>query len=252
LPWLGHGRSGDSDSGAGIREAVCVGGYRAAVWSLPIDRSPLWSPVQQLPVRVVLGWLRWLDTVHLQRRMEELLVRFFRRLLHLRTWLPGVPARTSEFHRRVTVNGASLPVSGSEGFNYFVLDQQWLVRTDTAACWPLCADQNLGPGDPDAFEVTYLRGKEVPTALAQGTASLACEYAKACIGAPCRLPQRVTSISRQGVTISVADIDSVLRNGLSGLWELDQLIMAINPYGLKGRTRFYSPDLPEPRQVTWP
>src|SRR4029453_3850646 len=152
----------------------------------------------------------------------------------------------------VTVNGASLPVSGSEGFNYFVLDQQWLVRTDTAACWPLCADQNLGPGDPDAFEVTYLRGKEVPTALAQGTASLACEYAKACIGAPCRLPQRVTSISRQGVTISVADIDSVLRNGLSGLWELDQLIMAINPYGLKGRTRFYSPDLPEPRQVTWP
>jgi hypothetical protein len=165
-----------------------------------------------------------------------------------RVYLPG-PVNSIV---SVKVNGAVLPVSGSGGFNYFVLDQQWLVRVDTAACWPLCADQNLGPGDVNAFEVTYLRGLEVPTALAQGTASLACEFAKSCIGAPCRLPSRVTSISRQGVTISFADIEAVLRNGLSGLWELDQLIMAINPYGLKGRTRFYSPDVPEPRQVTWP
>jgi hypothetical protein len=48
------------------------------------------------------------------------------------------------------------------------------------------------------------------------------------------------------------DINDVLKNGLTGLWELDQLIMLYNPYGLKGRTRFYSPDLQEPRQVTWP
>jgi len=152
----------------------------------------------------------------------------------------------------VTIDGATLAVSGDAGFNYFVLDQQWLVRTDTAACWPLCSDQNLSPGDPDAFEVTYLRGREVPGALAQAASALACEYAKACIGAPCRLPSRVTSISRQGVTISMADINDILKNGLTGLWELDQLIMLYNPYGLKGRTRFYSHDLQEPRQVTWP
>jgi len=88
--------------------------------------------------------------------------------------------------------------------------------------------------------------------LAQATSSLACEYAKACVGAPCRLPSRVTSISRQGVTISMVDINDILKNGLTGLWELDQLIMLYNPQGLKGRTRFYSPDLQEPRQVTWP
>jgi hypothetical protein len=50
----------------------------------------------------------------------------------------------------------------------------------------------------------------------------------------------------------MADIADVLKNGLSGIWELDQLIMAYNPYGLKGRTRMYSPDLQTPRQVTWP
>lgn len=149
----------------------------------------------------------------------------------------------------VTVNGESLPVSGSE---MFVLDQQWLVRVNTTECWPLCADQNLAPGDPDAFEVTYRRGLAVPTALAQATASLACEYAKACLGLACRLPSRVTSISRQGVTISMVEIADILKNGLTGLWELDQLIMTYNPYGLKGRTRFYSPELREPRQVTWP
>jgi hypothetical protein len=159
-------------------------------------------------------------------------------------WLPGpVDSIVS-----VNIAGSTLPVSGA----YFVLDQQWLVRVNTTECWPLCSDQNLVPGDPDAFEVTYLRGRPVPVALASATATLACEFARACIGGPCRLPTRITSISRQGITVSVADIEDVLKNGLSGLWELDQLIMAYNPYGLKGQTRFYSPDLQVPRQVTWP
>lgn len=148
----------------------------------------------------------------------------------------------------VQVNGATLAVTG----DYFVLDQQWLVRVDTTACWPQCGDQNLAPGNVDAFEVTYLRGRAVPTALAQGTATLACEYAKACLGQVCRLPQRVASIARQGVTISMVGIEEILKHGLTGLWELDQLIMAYNPYGVKSRARFYSPDLQEPRQVTWP
>lgn len=159
-------------------------------------------------------------------------------------YLPG-PVHSIE---RVTVDGETLPATGS----YFVLDQMWLIRVDTEACWPLCSDQNLYPGDSAAFEVTYLRGREVPTALAQATSGLACEYARACLGLPCRLPSRITSLSRQGVTVSFADIADVLKNGLSGLWELDQLIMAYNPYGLKGPTRLYSPDLQVPRQVTWP
>lgn len=148
----------------------------------------------------------------------------------------------------VQVDGATLPVTGA----YFVLDQQWLVRVDTEACWPLCSDQNLYPGDVAAFEVTYLRGLAVPSALAAATSQLACEYARACLGLPCALPMRVQSIARQGVTISSVDINDVLKNGLTGLWVLDQLILQYNPYGLKGQPRMYSPDLQMPRQVTWP
>lgn len=148
----------------------------------------------------------------------------------------------------VQVDGETLPVTGA----YFVLDQQWLVRVDTEACWPMCADQNLYPGDPAAFEVTYLRGKAVPDALATATSHLACEYAKACLGLPCALPMRIQSIARQGVTISSVDINEVLKHGMTGIWTLDQLILQLNPYGLKGQTRMYSPDLQIPRQVTWP
>lgn len=148
----------------------------------------------------------------------------------------------------VQVGGETLPVTGA----YFVLDQQWLVRVDTEACWPTCSNQNLYPGDSEAFEVTYLRGKEVPSALATATSSFACEYARACLGLPCALPMRIQSLSRQGVTISATDINEVLRNGMTGYWPLDLLIMNLNPYGIKGQPRMLSPDLPTARQVTWP
>jgi hypothetical protein len=159
-------------------------------------------------------------------------------------YLPG-PVYSVE---QVIVSGETLPVTGA----YFVLDQQWLVRSDTTECWPMCGDQNVQPGTTeDLFQVTYTRGKPVPIALAHATSNYACEYARACLGLPCRLPGRISSIARQGVTISMVDPTELLRSGMTGLWELDQLILAINPYQLKGRTRLYSPDLQEPRQVTW-
>lgn len=155
----------------------------------------------------------------------------------------------------VQVNGSMIPVSGSDGtFNYWVLEQQWLVRTDTTQCWPACGDQNVSPGktSTSSFEVNYVRGVPPPSPLAAATGTLALEYAKACVGAPCRLPSRAQSIARQGVSVTMVNIEDVLKNGLTGIWELDQLIMHINPYGLRGRTRLYSPDVQEPRQVTWP
>jgi hypothetical protein len=149
----------------------------------------------------------------------------------------------------VRIGGESLNVTGG---GIFVLDQQWLVRTDTTACWPQCADQNLAPGDPDAFEVTYLRGLAVPDALANAYATLSCEFARACLGLPCRLPGRVSSLSRQGLTVSMVDVQELLKYGLTGIYEVDLVIRSINPQSLFGRTRMWSPELQEGRQVTWP
>jgi hypothetical protein len=164
---------------------------------------------------------------------------------HCQVYLPGpVSAIVS-----VAVSGAVVPAS-----EYFVLDQQFLVRSNTVACWPQCSNQNVQPGSTgqNLMEVTYLRGKPVPVPLLGARDVLACEYIKACMGQACRLPGRISSLARQGVNISMVDVTELLRMGLTGIAEVDQVIRALNPSGLKGRTRFYSPDLPTPREVTWP
>ena len=134
---------------------------------------------------------------------------------------------------------------------YRVDDGHWLVRT-AGECWPQCADMDTDDGD-NVFEVTYLRGTPVPAALLVGAATLACEWAKACVGSDtCRLSNRVTSLIRQGITINMMDPQVLLDSGLTGLWEVDALIRALNPNGLPQRLRIYAPELNVPRTRTWP
>lgn len=134
---------------------------------------------------------------------------------------------------------------------YRVDDDHWLVRT-AGECWPRCADMDTDDGD-NVFEVTYQRGTAVPTALLRAAATLACEWAKACVGdASCRLSNRVTSVARQGITIDMVDPQSLLDSGMTGLWEVDSIIRAFNPNRTNERLRVYAPELNVPRQTTWP
>jgi hypothetical protein len=135
----------------------------------------------------------------------------------------------------------------------------WLVRTRTQAededqdppCWPMFQNYNFDSGE-HTFFVTYQQGQAVPQPLLRAAGELACEYAKACLGLPCRLPSRVTSIARQGVTITASDIDALLDRGLTGITTVDQLIRSYNPGGLWVRTRVSSPDTEIIRETTWP
>lgn len=159
----------------------------------------------------------------------------------------------------VRFSGSGVVDAGS----YRVDDWQWLVRQGPAVsgsgatdCWPIRNDYNspvtgpLAPADDSAWEVTYLWGLPVPSVLQRAAGELACEWAKNCLGLPCRLPQRVTSISRQGVTVSLADVDQLLENGLTGLTTVDNVIRAFNPYRLVSRMKIASPDLPTIRRET--
>lgn len=130
-------------------------------------------------------------------------------------------------------------------------DSQWLVRTD-GECWPECQDYNSDSGD-SFFQVTYFRGQPVPGILLRAAGELACEYARSCAGADCRLPSRVTSISRQGVSVSLTDVEVLLRDGLTGIPTVDQVILKFNPYRLPSRMTISSPDWPPvSRTVTYP
>lgn len=133
---------------------------------------------------------------------------------------------------------------------YRVDDKHWLVRTG-GECWPTCADLDTDDGE-NVFVVTYVRGGAVPPALLRAASTLACEWGKACVGADCRLSNRVTSLARNGITIDMASPDEFLEDGLTGLWEVDSVIRALNPYRRKQRGRIYAPELRVPRQVTSP
>jgi hypothetical protein len=48
------------------------------------------------------------------------------------------------------------------------------------------------------------------------------------------------------------NIEELLRNGLTGVATVDQIIRNFNPYGLVSRMRIDSPDIPGHRTTTWP
>jgi hypothetical protein len=50
--------------------------------------------------------------------------------------------------------------------------------------------------------------------------------------------------------VSLQDIDTLLRDGFTGITSVDSIIQALNPFRLKGRTRMYSPDVPVDRIIT--
>jgi len=161
-------------------------------------------------------------------------------LPYTQAWLPGPVAGVSE----VRVDGIVIDPAA-----YRVDDGQWLVRQDGEK-WPICQDYNLAAGLTGTWSVTYFRGAPVPTSLLAGAGTLACEYAKACLGQECRLPGRVASIIRQGVSITMVDVDTLMKTGFTGLIEVDQLIRVYNPAALTHRLRLYSPDVMVDRVTT--
>lgn len=136
---------------------------------------------------------------------------------------------------------------------YVVYDGLMLVRVD-GGCWPVC--QVYGQEVP-GFVVTYHRGQPIPRAVQLGAELLACEYAKACEGGACRLPSRLTSLTRQGVDIQVdasvgADQSGRIHAGIrTGIAQVDAIIDADNPAGRPAPLVVLSPDMPTSRVVTW-
>lgn len=137
---------------------------------------------------------------------------------------------------------------------YRLDDNKWLVRTD-GECWIECQnydeDSGLG-GAENTLQVTYMQGLPIPDALLVAAGNLACEFAKACQNLDCRLPARLSTVARQGVQLTFQNVDDLVRYGLTGLPEVDQVIVALNPYGIKSRMRVISPDLPVVRETTIP
>jgi hypothetical protein len=116
-----------------------------------------------------------------------------------------------------------------------------LVRTD-GECWPACQNFTADEGEEGSFVVTYGLGTVPPRSLLVAAAQLACEWASGLVGGPCKLPSKMTQLSRQGVTVELEAPDA---GDKTGIREVDAVVAALNPTGRLAPPVLYSPDLPE-------
>ncbi|MFC4328352.1 hypothetical protein ACFPC0_10990 [Streptomyces andamanensis] len=115
---------------------------------------------------------------------------------------------------------------------------------EAGECWPTCQDLEKDFTEPGTFSVLYLRGRAVPAAGMRALGSLAGEIYKQCTGAKgCRLPERVQTVTREGVTYDMFDPGEWLEKGFTGLRDVDTWIATVNPNSLRQPSAVFSLDL---------
>lgn len=114
-----------------------------------------------------------------------------------------------------------------------------LYRSDGCG-WDLCQGE---------ISVDYTHGEPPPEGGVQAAVTFAVQLHKGSAGAgDCELPERVQSLTRQGVSMTMLDPQEFLDQGRVGLYSVDVWLRAVNPHGRGERARVYSPDVPRLRR----
>ena len=100
--------------------------------------------------------------------------------------------------------------------------------------WDLC----------QGVKVRYRFGQPPPVSGRRAAKYLADQFVKSWSGSACKLPQRMTSITREGVSMTVLDTQDFLDQGKTGVYEIDLFLRAANPTKALNRARVFSPDKP--------
>lgn len=123
---------------------------------------------------------------------------------------------------------------------YQVVDRTYL-RPTRGASWSPCSN----------VEVTYTGGLAIPEAGLRAARVLGNELLKArCDVDNCQLPSRVTSVTRQGVSFTVLDAQDFLKDGRTGLYEVDLFLKAVNPDNARKPSAVFTPDKPRAGRIT--
>jgi hypothetical protein len=117
---------------------------------------------------------------------------------------------------------------------YRLLKSGWLERTDGGRWLEFNGDT----------VITYTYGDAPPESGVRAVVNLATELAKDAIGEKCDLPKRVTSITRQGISVAVIDPMLFMKEGRTGLYAVDLFLTAVNPQSRPRSATVWSPDIP--------
>lgn len=116
----------------------------------------------------------------------------------------------------VTIDGEILPSSA-----YTIRARRYLDRVDGER-WPTCSDLS----DPDSFTASWAFGLNPPIGLANAAAIFTAELAKSCLDEDCEIPQRVTSLQREGVNYVILDSQKFFDEGRTGVYAVDLALIA--------------------------
>lgn len=117
---------------------------------------------------------------------------------------------------------------------YRLDEGRWLVRltVDNAnEGWPICNDLARAGTEEGTLEVTLTRGLDPPLSGRRAAAVYAAEWGLSCTPGQedrCRLPSRTTSYTRQGVTVALMDPTALLKDGRTGIPEVDAFLSAFS------------------------
>jgi hypothetical protein len=164
-----------------------------------------------------------------------------------RVLLPGVPVVSIT---EVTIDGDIVPAD-----EYRLDDYRYLTRlgeTDGVAHhWPACQALEKDLGEIGTWGVTYQYGQTPPYLGQNAAKALACEIYKACDpDAECALPDGVTRIIRQGITIerlpTLTFAFQKYRMGARGEWRtgigaVDLFLNSFAGNGIMRRPTVWSP-----------
>ncbi|MDE1904831.1 MAG: hypothetical protein KGH75_00080 [Rhodospirillales bacterium] len=152
----------------------------------------------------------------------------------------------------VKIDGIVIPPN-----EYYVQDRRTLVRRRPSASatpterygWPVNQLLDLPDTEPGTFSVTYRYGVAPPQLGVNAASVLAVQLVLNALNQANSLPQRITSISRQGVSVSVVDVMDFLKDGLTGIWSCDIFIRWANPTGARLPSLVWSPDVGRARRM---
>lgn len=129
---------------------------------------------------------------------------------------------------------------------FAVYDRAYIGPRDLDGCG------GLGCWDPCDAEVTYRWGTYPPALGRMAVLALAEQLVRS-VECPdqCTLPERITSVSRQGVSFQVFDPQDFMNDGRVGIYLVDMFLKSVNPDRAQKRARVFSPDMMGHRR-TWP
>jgi hypothetical protein len=154
---------------------------------------------------------------------------------------------------QVKIDGETIPAD-----EYELRDFKSLVRIRPSSStvpvarygWPTSQIMDLADTEPGTFSVTYKYGVPPPAAGKIAARKLAEYLIMPQLGDANHFPQRIRSISRQGVSAMVTDVLDLLKQGMLGIYECDLFINSVNPNKNARQAAVWSPDLGRPGRRT--